>query len=243
MKRVYKNKKRRRSTGQQSGTKSACGPADTPVVNRSSTARCVPRSGLHWISFVRASEETSRTVAYGALEGKDGRLVVSLAHRPAAATSRPDPPRPAPPRSPRPPCRRAPSRPGPPMVCLGFGLYKYTYTYIYIYIYIYVFLASPKIHWLRRGHIILAPLETKHRPTKKQISTTKDLMGLAFLFPDMPSGALWRPLAPSALSRAWDTTQVHFFFHMRVLHSQLSRLFRARAAISVACPSLSSQGS
>ena len=133
MKRVYKNKKRRRSTGQQSGTKSACGPADTPVVNRSSTARCVPRSGLHWISFVRASEETSRTVAYGALEGKDGRLVVSLAHRPAAATSRPDPPRPAPPRSPRPPCRRAPSRPGPPMVCLGFGLYKYTYTYIYIY--------------------------------------------------------------------------------------------------------------
>ena len=39
MKMIYRDKKRRRSTGQQPGTKSAHGPADKPLINRSSTAR------------------------------------------------------------------------------------------------------------------------------------------------------------------------------------------------------------
>ena len=44
MKRVYAKIKRRWSTGQQPGTKSASCPAVAPVINRSSTARCVPPS-------------------------------------------------------------------------------------------------------------------------------------------------------------------------------------------------------
>ena len=42
--------------------------ADKPHVNRSSTARCVPRVVLDTISFVRAFEETSITIVFGALE-------------------------------------------------------------------------------------------------------------------------------------------------------------------------------
>ena len=50
--------KRRRSAGQQPGTKSASRPGDKPRINRGSTADFVPTFGLHWISFVRASGET-----------------------------------------------------------------------------------------------------------------------------------------------------------------------------------------
>ena len=82
---------RRRYVGQQPGTKSFCCPADKPVVNRT---LCSP-TGLHRISFVRACEETFRTVVYDALEGKrDGRLLGEPTCR------RPVLPRPVPPRRP-----------------------------------------------------------------------------------------------------------------------------------------------
>ena len=97
--------KRRLSTGQHPGVKSASGPR--------STARCVPRIGLHMISFVHASEETKRVICkpirkheqrtvegkrtivflvFGAVKGK--RTIVSWAHRTAAVLSRPAPPGP-----------------------------------------------------------------------------------------------------------------------------------------------------
>ena len=64
MKRVYKEN-RRRYTGQQSATKSARGPAHKPVVNRGFCSS----TGLHRIFFVRACEESFRTVVYDTLEG------------------------------------------------------------------------------------------------------------------------------------------------------------------------------
>ena len=92
--------------GQQPGTKSGRGPAN----RLSSTACCVPRSGLHRISFVRASEELSRTVFFGALEAKiDGSLLGEQPRR------HPVPPRPVP------PDRRAPLHLAPPVVCPGVG--------------------------------------------------------------------------------------------------------------------------
>ena len=55
---------RRRYIGQQPRTKSGRRPADKPRINRGSTARC---NGLHKVSFVRASEETFRTIVSDAL--------------------------------------------------------------------------------------------------------------------------------------------------------------------------------
>ena len=92
-------------------------------VNRSSSARCVPRSGLHRISFVRASENSSGTVVLGALVGKHFfPLGASSRRRPGRA--HPPPSQPAPPHHARPaPAirlaavrRPAPPRPVPPMV-------------------------------------------------------------------------------------------------------------------------------
>ena len=112
-KRFYRDKIWRQSVGQQSGTKSGHGPADKPLVIRSSAARYVRRFGLHAISFVRAFEETSRTVVFGALEvemndcslGAWPYLALPLAARPRLAPPRPAPPRPAVPRF-EPPCVR-----------------------------------------------------------------------------------------------------------------------------------------
>ena len=71
--------------------------------------------GLHRISFVRASENTSRTVVLRALEGE--RDNCSWANRIAA--SRFAPPHSAPPPGRAPPC------PDPPVVCPGFGLDRF----------------------------------------------------------------------------------------------------------------------
>ena len=62
--------KRRRSTGQQQGTRGASRPAVKPIVNRLSTADFVPTFGLHRISLVRASWRTFMQYFINALEGK-----------------------------------------------------------------------------------------------------------------------------------------------------------------------------
>ena len=64
-----------------------------PLINRSSTARCVPRLGLHGTSFVRASGGSSRMVVHGSLEGK---MVKCILGRPAAVQPCPAPPLPSP---------------------------------------------------------------------------------------------------------------------------------------------------
>ena len=56
----FERKCRRRSTGQQQGTKGGCGPANRPLVDHQVTARRILRFGLHGISFVRASKESLR---------------------------------------------------------------------------------------------------------------------------------------------------------------------------------------
>ena len=86
MKRVYRDKP---LVSKQPGAKSAYGPADEPLINQSSTARRVPRFDLHGISLVRAFEETSRMVVFGALE-------IEIDDCPLGASSRLAPPHPAP---------------------------------------------------------------------------------------------------------------------------------------------------
>ena len=109
-------KKRRPLASTQSGR----GPADKPVINRSSTAHCAPRLGLNGISFVHASENTYRRVFFGSLVGKmDGCFLAAQTRRLHPALTRLAPPRPDPPRPPR---RRAPPSPATPVVCPGFGL-------------------------------------------------------------------------------------------------------------------------
>ena len=80
---------------------------------------------LHRISFVRASENTSRTVVFGALESKVDGLPRGASSRRRPWCIRPPPSHPAPPRialrSRRPPRRCAPPRRVPPVVCPGFG--------------------------------------------------------------------------------------------------------------------------
>ena len=134
MKRFYKNKQASVHFSSSQERRALA----VPLTNRSSTARCVPRSGLHRISFVRASGGSSKLGASNALEGKmDGFFLGASsrrfwAHQPAAI-----PPRPAAPR--RAPSRTAPtarlaavrrpasSRPwygrvlDPTVVCPGFG--------------------------------------------------------------------------------------------------------------------------
>ena len=68
MKKITKTK-RRRSTGQQPGNKSASRLALKPDINRLSTADFDPAFGLHRISLVRASGETFRRRVFDALEG------------------------------------------------------------------------------------------------------------------------------------------------------------------------------
>ena len=107
--------KRRRSTRQQPGTKSASRPVDKPRINRGSTTRFVPSCGLDRISLVRASEEMFRTVVFDVLEDtRDGCVLRRETRR-----------RPI---LPGPPCPAAPlcaARPDPPVVCPGFGFDKY----------------------------------------------------------------------------------------------------------------------
>ena len=90
------------------------------LINRSSTARCVPRSGLRGSSFLRASEWVSRMVVLGCKWAIDPQV-----HRPAAAPSRRAPTRPAPPHSalPAPPLCAARLRPTRNMTLLWIGKY------------------------------------------------------------------------------------------------------------------------
>ena len=90
-----------------------------PVINRGWTG-CQPRvnrtfcsfAGLHRNSFVRACEESFRTIVYIALESPRGGW---LPRRPKCRHL--VLPSVAPPR-----CRPAPCPPDPPVVCPGFGL-------------------------------------------------------------------------------------------------------------------------
>ena len=101
---------RRQYTGQQPGTKSGRGPAHNRVVNRMFCSF----SGLHGISFVRASGGSFRAVVFDALEGKRvGRFLGEPARRRTVLPL---------PTAPRP--RRAPLRPDPPVGCPGFAFGK-----------------------------------------------------------------------------------------------------------------------
>ena len=122
--RGFTRTQRRRSTGQQPRTKSGRGPADNPDVNWSSTARCVPRIGLHGISFIRASEETSRRVVFDA---RGGKMVGCLLGAPTCRRpTLPRPPRPAPLCPARPAAVRRPTPPHPWYVrVLGSTIIEY----------------------------------------------------------------------------------------------------------------------
>ena len=98
--------------------------AVVPRINRSSTARCVPRSVLNWISLVRAPKESSGTDVFGALRSKMNGFLLG-----ASSRHRPNPlrlalPRPATPRPRRPLRRCAPPRSVPLVVYPGFGFDK-----------------------------------------------------------------------------------------------------------------------
>ena len=84
---------RRRSTGQQPGTNSARGPADNPLINRSSTGRFVlPSVYIGFRLFVLPKKPPGRlsSMPWGARGS-----VVSWANRLAGVPARPAPPRPA----------------------------------------------------------------------------------------------------------------------------------------------------
>ena len=102
---------RRRSTGQQPGTKSASRPADKPRVNRGFSSS----AGVHRIFHFRASEEVFRTVVFDALEDtRDGCVLRGETRRRSIL--------------PGPPCPAAPlcaARPDPPVVCPGFGFGRF----------------------------------------------------------------------------------------------------------------------
>ena len=92
----------------------------------------MPRSGLHRILFVRASEETSRTNIFGALESQIDSFLLgaSIRRRPERIhppSSNPAPPRPTAPRPTPPPLPASPAlqRPVPPVVSPGFGFDKF----------------------------------------------------------------------------------------------------------------------
>ena len=89
--------RRRRSTGQPPGTKSGRRIADKLRVNRGLCSSI----GLHWISFVRVSEESFRTVVFDALGGK--RVGCSLGEPTRRRPVLPGPVRPA-----APPCAAPP---------------------------------------------------------------------------------------------------------------------------------------
>ena len=104
--------KRRRSTGQQQGRKSAVRPSDKPVTNHLSIGDFVPAFGLHRISLVRASEEMFRIVVFDALEDTNNGCALhgETRRRPILL----GPPCPA--------TLLCAARPDPPVVCPGFGL-------------------------------------------------------------------------------------------------------------------------
>ena len=111
MKRVYIDK-RRRYLGQQPGTKSGLRTTDYPLVNRSLCSSI----GLHRNSFVRASEETFRTVVYDAPESKrDSCVLCEPTRRRSTLPGTALPPRPA------------PSRPDLLLVCPGLGIDRSTF--------------------------------------------------------------------------------------------------------------------
>ena len=66
-----------------------------PMINLSSTARCVPPFDFHRISFVHASEETSRTVVPIALESKMDSCLLGAPNRRCPASPQLTRPRPA----------------------------------------------------------------------------------------------------------------------------------------------------
>ena len=99
MRKVVTRTKKRRSTREQPGTKSGRRPAHKPGVKCSLCSSI----GLQKISFVRASDETFRTVVYDALGGKrEGYFLGGPTRR------RPVLPRPASPRPAVPPCAAPP---------------------------------------------------------------------------------------------------------------------------------------
>ena len=106
---------RRRSTGQQPGTKSASRPADKPQINRLSTGGFVPAFSLHRMSLVRTSEDMFTTGVFDALEDtSDGGVLRGESCRRPMLQG--------------PLCPAAPlcaAGPDPPVVCLGFGLDKF----------------------------------------------------------------------------------------------------------------------
>ena len=61
------------------------------VANRSSAVRCVPSFGLHRISFVRASEDTSRAVVSCALKYKNEQLSPGRTEPPLSCPALPGP--------------------------------------------------------------------------------------------------------------------------------------------------------
>ena len=69
MKKEFTETKKRRSTGQQPGTKSASHFAEKPRINRLSTGDIVLALGLNRISLVRASGKTFKRLAFDALKG------------------------------------------------------------------------------------------------------------------------------------------------------------------------------
>ena len=87
MKRVYRDKEKRRSTGQEPGRKSASRPGDEPVVNRGFCSSI----GFHRISLVPASGEAFKRRVFDALEGtRDSCL---LGNNSVGTQSYPTPPR------------------------------------------------------------------------------------------------------------------------------------------------------
>ena len=114
---VYRDRKRGRSTSQQPGTKSVSRSADkllsTAAQLRVNREFC-SSIGLHRISLVRASGERFRRPVPDSFEGT--KKACPLGDQFCWHPVLPDP---------APPSRHAP-RPDSPVVCLGFGLDRFT---------------------------------------------------------------------------------------------------------------------
>ena len=113
-KKRFTETKRRRSIGQQLGTKSARGPGDKPLVNRSSTGRCV--SCLVYLAFPLFMPTEGRLGRLSSVPWMARLTVFFLSRRPGAflgpfTRRHPIPIHRAPP-------RRAPPRPRRPPRCL-----------------------------------------------------------------------------------------------------------------------------
>ena len=95
---------RRRSTGQQPGTKSGRGPAEKPVFNCSATACCVPRFDMELILLVAQNEHPGRLFIQDGCSQRPGR------HDGRLYPGRTDPP-PSNPALPHPVCPARAARP------------------------------------------------------------------------------------------------------------------------------------